>query len=89
MRLVGKHCTINARGERLVTLHCLDQFDSFYKNVEAGRECQGEKVETVYVGAYDTSNLKPGMEIEIIYDKAIKTAKGMFQPIRRIDIINK
>lgn len=89
MRIMGMNYSTNANGEKCFTIQGAFPYDPYYKNAEAGRNCIGERVESVYVGSYDCSNLKVGMEIEILYDKAIRTAKGMFQPIRRIDIINK
>ncbi|WP_281418861.1 hypothetical protein [Vallitalea pronyensis] len=41
------------------------------------------------IGNYDCSALKVGMDIDILYDKAITTAKGTFQTIKRIDVISK
>lgn len=87
MKLIGLHYTTNAKGERSTTLQVTDKYDAYYSNVEAGRGCSGEKVESIYVGSYDCSALKVGMEIEISYERAITTAKGTFQQIKRIDII--
>lgn len=89
MQIVGMNYTINANGEKNFTIQGKTPYEPYYKNVEAGRNCIGERVESIYVGSYDCSNLKVGMEVEILYDKAIKTSKGMFQPIKRIDIISK
>lgn len=89
MRIVGLHYSTNANGEKNFTIHGTSQFEAFYKNVDGGRNCTGERVESVYVGTYDCSGLKPGMEIEILYDKVIKTAKSTFQPVKRIEVLNK
>ena len=89
MKILGMHYTITSNGDKVFTIHCTLPFDPYYKNTEAGRNCIGERVESVYVGSYDCSSLKVGMEINILYDKAIKTSKGIFQPVKRIDIINK
>lgn len=88
MTLLGFNYTTNANGERNMTLQVADEYNSYYDNPAAGRGCVGKKVDSVYVGNFECSNLKVGMEIEILYDKAITTAKGTFQPIKRIDVIN-
>ena len=35
------------------------------------------------------SELKVGMDIELFYDKAVSTKNGIFQPIKRIGIVEK
>lgn len=87
MILVGKQYSVNAKGERISTLHVTDEFKDYYKNPEAGRGCEGQRVDTIYVGTFDVSHLKVGMSIEIFYDKAIITGKSTFQPIKRIEVI--
>jgi hypothetical protein len=89
MVLMGKNSTRNAEGQKVTTLHVADAFNSYYDNAEAGRTCVGQKVESVYVGTYDCTGLKVGMEIEILYDKAVQSKTGFFQPIKRIDILSK
>lgn len=87
MIIVGISYTTNTNGVRATTLYVSDDFNAYYTNAEAGRGCMGKKVDTIYVGNYDCSNLKLGMNIDISYDKAVTGAKGTFQPIKRIDII--
>lgn len=88
-QLIGLHHNTNANGELTTTLHLADDFNVYYSNEEAGRSCVGKKVETIYVGTYDCTNLKVGMEIEVLYDKAVSTAKGIYQPIKRIVVLSK
>ncbi|RKI41202.1 hypothetical protein D7V86_10500 [bacterium D16-51] len=87
MKIIGIHYSTNGEGKKVSTLHVSDNFNDYYSNAEAGRGCVGQKADTVYVGNFDCSHLKVGMEIDICYDKAITTAKGTFQPIKRIDIL--
>ncbi len=87
MKLVGISYTVNSSGENLSTLYVETDFEPYYQNPEAGRNCVGVKTESVYVGNFDVSDLNVGMEIEISYDKAIQTKHGIYQPIKRIDII--
>ena len=88
MHLVGMNYTTNANGGKNTTLQVTDEFNMYYSNAEAGRGCMGVKVDSIYVGDIDCSGLKIGMDIDILYDKAITTAKGTtFQPIKRIDIL--
>ncbi|MBN7774404.1 hypothetical protein [Clostridium aminobutyricum] len=87
MHLVGLNYTTNANGFRNTTLQVTDNYNSYYSNAEAGRACAGVKCDSIYVGDVDCSGLKIGMDIDILYDKAISTAKGTFQPIKRIDIL--
>ena len=88
MKVEGISRATNAQGKVTTTLHLTDDFNSYYSNSEAGRSCEGKKVETIYAGTIDCSAVKVGMEIEVIYDKAVATAKGIYQPIKRIDIID-
>lgn len=90
MRIAGINYTTNANGEKLFTIHGTFPFDLYHKNVEAGRNCTGEQVEHVYAGNYDCTGLRVGMDIDILYDKAIHLPNGKtFQPIKRIDVLNK
>lgn len=89
MKLIGMNYTTNQNGTRFTTLHLTDEFEAYYNNHENGRSCVGLKSSSVYVGDFDCSALKLGMEIDILYDRAITTAKGTFQPIKRIDIVSK
>lgn len=89
MTIMGMNFNVNANGEPTTTLHLSDEFNSYYNNAEAGRSCVGKKVETIYVGTYDCTNLKVGMEVEVLYDKAVSTAKGIYQPIKRIVVLSK
>lgn len=84
MLLIGMHYTTNAEGKRVTTLHIQDDFGAYYKNAEAGRGCQGHKVETIYAGDYDCSQLNVGMQIEVLYDRAVQTKNGIYQPIKKI-----
>ena len=88
MLVVGIHKNTNAQGEVVATLHVTDEFNSYYHNAEAGRSCEGKKTETIYAGTVDCSAVKVGMNIEVIYDKAVATAKGIYQPIKRIEILD-
>lgn len=88
MTVVGINRAVNANGVINTTLHVTEDFDGYYTNTEAGRSCEGKKVSSIYVGTYDCSKIKIGMEIDISYEKAITTAKGTYQPIKRIDIIS-
>lgn len=89
MRIIGMSYSTKD-GERKYTLEVSGPFDSFYKNAEAGRNAVGEKVESIFVGALDCSQLKVGMDIELIYDRMRTLANGKtFQPIRRIDVLTK
>lgn len=89
MTIIGMNQTKNAEGGYNTTLHIAEEFNSYYQNNEAGRRCVGQKVDSIYVGDYDCSGLKVGMSIEVLYDKAIQSKNGIFQPIKRIDIISK
>lgn len=89
MTVLGINRTVNANGATNTTLHVAEDFDGYYSNPEVGRSCEGRKVSSIYVGSYDCGKIKIGMEIDISYEKAITTAKGTFQQIKRIDIISK
>lgn len=87
MHLVGYNYTTNAKGGKNTTLQVTEDYNEYYSNSEASRGCMGVKVDSIFVGDIDCSTLKIGMDIDILYDKAITTKKGTFQPIKRIDIL--
>lgn len=89
MKIVGIHYSTRPDGQQNTTLHVLEEFNDYYKDVASGRGCEGMKAGTVYVGSYDCTDLKVGMDIEIFYDRAVETAKGTFQPIKLIQVLNK
>ncbi|MCM1119218.1 MAG: hypothetical protein NC543_07645 [bacterium] len=87
MRIIGISSTEKEDGRVFSTLYVEQEFESYFDNPESGRICSGRKTDSVYVGDYDCSGLEPGMSIDILYGKAISTARGTYQPIRRIDVI--
>lgn len=87
MQVLGISYNTNTNGDTISTLYVSSEFEPYYQNPEAGRNCQGVRTESIYVGDFDVSDIKVGMEIEISYDKAIQTKHGLYQPIKRIDII--
>lgn len=87
MTLMGMNYTTSENGQKNTTLQVADDYAEYYNNPAAGRGCVGKRVDSVYVGGYNCSALKVGMEIEILYDKAIQTAKGTFQVVKRIEVI--
>ena len=89
MTIVGINHVINDKGQILSTLHVVGEFEDYYKNAAANRGCEGRKAESIYVGAYDCTTLKVGMEIEILYDKAVSNSKGgFFQPVKKIEVLS-
>jgi len=89
MRIIGMSYSTKD-GEKKYTLEVSDTFDSYFKDTEDGRNAVGEKVESIYVGSLDCSQLKVGMEIELIYGRMRTLANGKtFQPIKRIDVLTK
>ncbi|MVX67021.1 hypothetical protein GKZ28_25550 [Clostridium chromiireducens] len=89
MTIIGMNFSTNSNGTKTTTLHVAEEFNAYYSNAEAGRGCVGKKVDSVYIGDYDCSVFKVGIEVEIYYDKAINTQKGTFQPIKHIEIVSK
>lgn len=89
MVIVGINSTRNEDGRTSTTLQVLDAYPDYYNNPDKGRTCVGQKVESVYVGQYDCTGLKVGMEVEVLYDKAVSTKTGVYQLVRRIEIISK
>ena len=51
-------------------------FPDYYNDPEKGRSCVGQRVGSIYVGDYDRTAIKPGMEVEIYYDKAVPTKEA-------------
>lgn len=86
--IIGISTSESSNGKINTTLYLASEFSEYQQNPEEGRSCVGRKAEAVYVGGYDCSSLRLGMKIEIYYDKAISTAKGTFQPVKRIEIIS-
>jgi len=89
MKIVGIHTVQKPNSPITTTLHLQGEFKAYYSDKEAGRNCVGNMVEVVYVGTYDCSNLKIGMEIEILYGKAIPTSKGCIQHVEKIIVLSK
>lgn len=89
MIILGMNYTTNANGGKNTTLHVAEEFDVYYNSASDGRGCVGQKVDSVYVGNYDCTTLKVGLQIEVLYAQAISTKNGIFQPIKRIDILSK
>ena len=87
MQLVGISSYENG-GKKSSTLHVLREFDAYQDNPAAGRTCEGQCAESIYVGSYDCSGLEVGQDIEIYYGKAVTTAKGTFQPVALIRILS-
>ena len=51
-------------------------FPDYYNDPEKGRSCVGQRVGSIYVGEYDRTAIKPGLEVEIYYDKAVPTKEA-------------
>lgn len=88
MKIVGMHYSTKPDGQQSTTLHVLEEFNEYYKAAASGRGCNGMKAGTIYVGSYDCTGLEVGLEIEIYYDRAVETAKGTFQRIKLIQVLN-
>lgn len=87
MTIIGMNYTTSSEGKKNYTLQVADEYDSYYSNAEAGRGCIGQKTDAIYVGAYDCSQIKVGMQIEVMYDKAVNTRNGIYQPIKKIVVV--
>ncbi len=87
MEIVGISYATNTKGTRNATIYVVKEFDDYYKSTDGSRDFVGKKVEAIYVGSYDISDLEIGMEIEIFYDKAVVTAKGTFQTVKKIIVL--
>ena len=87
MKIIGKSYTTNKSGERVSTIQVVRPYEEYYSNADGSRGCEGMRAEAIYVGSYDISDLEIGMEIEIFYDKAIVTAKGTFQMVKKIVVL--
>ena len=89
MQIIGISSTTK-NGKTNYTLEVADDFPHYFQNAEAGRYAVGKKSESIYVGSLDCSQLKVGMEIEIIYDRMCTLANGKtYQPIKRIEVLTK
>lgn len=92
MKIIGINSTKSEDGRINTTLHVADSFPDYYNNPEKGRSCIGQRVDSIYVGDYDPATLRtlrPGMEVEIYYDKAVTSSKGTFQSVKKIEVISK
>ena len=87
MEIVGKNYTTKKNGERVSTLQVLQPYEEYYNSADGSRGCVGMRTEAIYVGSYDISDLEIGMEIEIYYDKAVSTAKGTVQTVKKIIVL--
>lgn len=90
MQVVGINYTTDSDGNRRTTIHVVDDFDPYYSNADAGRGCAGRRVESIYVGTLDCSQIKVNSHVEIMYDKARSSKDGKFyQPIKDIRLVEK
>ena len=87
MKILGITSTVLEGGQKSYTLHTAESFPAYANDISKGRSAEGQRVEAVYIGNYDCSNLKIGMEIEIYFDKAITTNKGTFQTVKKIEVL--
>lgn len=87
MEIVGISYTTNKNGERVSTVQVIHPYEEYYNSTDGYRGCVGMRTEAIYVGSYDISDLEIGMEIEIFYDKAVVTAKGTFQTVKKIVVL--
>lgn len=87
MEIIGISSTERENGRITYTLYVKLDFEAYFDNPENGRTCIGQKTDIIFVSDHDCSGLAPGMIIDILYGKAITTAKGSFQPIKRIDVL--
>lgn len=88
-KIIGMSAVRREDGRIYTTLYLSSPFESYFNSPENGRSCQGEMVDKVYVADYDCKNLKVGMEINIFYDKAVSSKKGVFQQIVLIQPVTK
>lgn len=87
MMIIGISYYMNKNSERTYTLHVSEPFEAYFSSDDGSRGCVGQKTDSIFVGNYDCSTLKPGMEIDIFFDRAISTRSGSYQPVKRIDVI--
>ena len=87
MELIGLSWSLNGHGNKVYTLHVAEEYGAYFKDAANGRGCMGMRTEEVYAGTVDCSYLKPGMQIDILFDRAITTSKGTFQAVKRVEII--
>ena len=86
--VIGMH-TAKKNGKTTSTLHLAEEFSDYMKNASEGRTASGKQATSVYIGEYPTTDITIGAEIEILYDKAIVSNHGTFQPINRILVVKK
>jgi len=87
MKVIGKCGSKKADGTTTTTLQITEQFGEYYKDSAAGRFCDGENCDSIYVGTYDCSKIPIGAEIEILYGKAMQTKTGgIYQPVQEIRV---
>lgn len=50
MQVLGISYNTNTNGDTISTLYVSSEFESYYQNPEAGRNCQGVRTESIYNG---------------------------------------
>lgn len=86
LEVVGIQLSVNKKGETTTTLHMLGEFPDYY-NVSEGKAAIGKMALSEYMGTIDCSHIEVGALVDVVYDKAVTTSKGTFQPVRRVDVI--
>ena len=84
MKLIGISYSTNEQGKKSYNLYVADDFNDYSCDAAAGRGCEGQLCDKTYAGTYDCSTLKVGMEIDVLYDKAIVTTKELFNQLKRL-----
>ena len=87
-KLIGKSWSETKSGKIGFTLYLEEDFSAYYKDPTNGRGCVGKSCSSIYVADYDCSTLEVGAEIEIYYDRAVTTTKGVYQSIKSIEVVN-
>ena len=87
MKILGISQITGNDGITKSTLHVSDDFGAYLNDASQGRVAKGQSCEAIYVGSVDVSNLKVGDTIEILYDRAVKTKDGFFQPVKAVRVV--
>lgn len=87
-KVIGKKFYKSKKGEIVTTLYLAEDFPAYAAGDGKEKGCCGMQVLSVYAGAYDCSNIKPGMNVDILYGAVVTLSDGKtFQPVKKIDLL--
>ncbi len=85
IKIIGIY-SVKKDGVMRSTLFTETEFSDYQQNNDSAI-IKGNRVETIYVGNVDVSNLEVGDFVEVIYGRAVNTKNGIYQPVKAVRLV--